>query len=95
MRIIVITDDPTTPGNTLQWDKLEWDDKTIMTNADARGLFTKMVGQSIQEWSEKAQMEAKHRTSRESRPVAQAEVEGEAEAKALYKDKEVYRGPTF
>lgn len=95
MRIVIITEHPT-PGVSTEWDRLEWDDKTIMTNPDARGLFTKMVGQSIQEWAERAQMEDRHTRSRESRPVAKAEVEGEAEANAEAKAiKEAHRGSPF
>lgn len=85
MRIIIETErrgqppDPDKQAGWNSWDVLEWDDQTIMTNPDARGLLLRMVAQSIQEWAEKAAMDAKHKASRLQRDAAKEEVEVEAQ----------------
>jgi hypothetical protein len=75
---IIITYGPVHGSSTqAHWDTMEWDDKTIQTDSSARGLFARMVAQSIQEWAEKRDMEERHAKSRLQREAAKEEVDVE------------------
>ncbi len=82
MRVILVPDSK--DGRPVsEWDRLEWDDKTLSDTGDkgaeARGLFARMIAQSIQEWAETEQVRARVATSRLQREAAKEEVETEQE----------------
>lgn len=79
MRVIICRGEPANPTKEDQWDNLEWDDQTLMTDGNARGLFARMIAQSIQEWAEQAQLNKRITESRLQRLAAKQEVEVEAE----------------
>lgn len=68
MKVLLIDD------HGKDFDCIEWDDKTVIELADARGLLAKMVAQSIQDFAAIKQAQQSHDLTKFARAKAMEEV---------------------